>query len=110
MVVSAAVKAFISAQLQANHSREDYYELLTLAALMIGLDIKVNIRKPSALHRARWMAKSIYSLKIELVADSNKRTLGLTSRELDRLKRFNRFVVHVYIESGSRVDLLLTHQ
>jgi len=72
MVVSDAVKAFISEQLQTNHSREDYYELLSLAALMIGLDIKVNIRKPGALHRARWMAKAIYSLKIELLADSRE--------------------------------------
>jgi hypothetical protein len=50
-----------------NTIRDDYRELLCLAALIVGLPVKFAIRKPGALHRARWMAKAIYSLKIELL-------------------------------------------
>jgi hypothetical protein len=93
-------KSFIADQLQENHSREDYRELLTLAALLVGLDIgKVTIRKPGAIHRARWMAKAMYSFKIELLFDGNESVITLTPCELKGLKRFNRFVVRVYLES-----------
>ena len=66
---------------------------------MVGLDNDVNVRKPGALHRARWMAKAIYSMKIELLFAGNEAVIELTARELQGLQRFNRFVVCVYIRS-----------
>ena len=63
---------------------------------MVGLDIDVTIRKKSALYRARWMAKAIYSMKIELLFSGNETVIELRAHELKGLKRF---VVRVYIKS-----------
>lgn len=97
--VSDAVKAFIVAQLDVDHPRDDYRELISLSALLVGVDVGRNIRKPGAVHRARWMAKAIYSMKMELLYDVNKATLCLTASELKGLQRFNRFIVRIYIQS-----------
>ena len=97
--VTDALKSFISNQISANHPREDYQEFLNLAAIMVGLDIVVAIRKPGALHRARWMAKAIYSLKMELLFDGNENVMKLTPYEFQGLQRFNRFVILIYVQS-----------
>jgi hypothetical protein len=93
------LKAFIAEQLQLSHPRDDYQEFLQLAASLVGLDSSATLRKPGALHRARWMAKAIYSMKIELVFDGNESVIKLTARELQGIQRFNRFVVNVYLQS-----------
>jgi hypothetical protein len=93
------LKSFISEHMTVNHSRDDYLELLNLAGLMVGLDIRAPIRKPGAMHRARWMAKAIYSMKMELLFCGNESAFTLTARELQGLQRFNRFVVCIYIRS-----------
>ena len=67
--------------------------------MMVGLETTSAIQKPGALHRARWMAKAIYSMKIELLYDGNEAVFKLTAHELQGLQRFNRFVVSVYIQS-----------
>ena len=82
-----------------SHSREDYKELLNLAGIHIGINIDCNIRKPGAIHRARWMAKAIYALKMELLLEGNEAVIKMTARELQALQRFNRFVVLVYLQS-----------
>ena len=41
IVVSDQLKSFISLQLREQHPREDYREFLQLAALIVGLDVKV---------------------------------------------------------------------
>lgn len=97
--VSDYLNKFISKQLTKNYSREDYRELLSLTALIIGLDIKLTIRKPGTLHRARWMVKAIYSLKIKLLFKGNEDVLHLTARKLLGLQQFDQFVVCVYIQS-----------
>lgn len=96
---SAELKEFIFEQLQLNHPRDDYKEFLQLAASIVGLNCSATIRKPGALHRARWMAKAIYAMKIELLFDGNESVLQLTTREFRGIQRFNRFVVTVYIQS-----------
>ena len=45
------------------------------------------------------MAKAIYSLKIELLLDGNEDVLHLVARELQGVKRFNRFVVNICLLS-----------
>ena len=66
---------------------------------MVGFDVNASILKPGAVHRARWMAKAIYSLKIELLLSGNEDEFHLTSTELKGIQRFNRFVVWIYIQS-----------
>ena len=99
IIVSDAIKAFIKCQLEVRHSRDDYLEFLLLAAQMVGLQVDVAIRKPGALHRARWMAKAIYALKIELLFTVNKTIFNLTARELQGIQRLNRFIIRVYLQS-----------
>ena len=69
--------------------REDYLELIHLAAIMVGLPVVSSIRRPGALNRARWMAKAIYVLKIELLFWGNEEALHLTGRQLQGLQQFN---------------------
>ncbi|KAK0063979.1 hypothetical protein Bpfe_006664 [Biomphalaria pfeifferi] len=99
IVVSDTVKAFISKELQQKQLREDYRELSALAARAVGLDVSEPIRKPGAIHRARWMAKAIYSLKMQLLLDGNENVLQLTDQQLLGIQRFNHFVLKVYIQS-----------
>jgi hypothetical protein len=87
---------FINDQLATFQPRDDYKELLQLSLLFLGDETakNFNIRTPGALHRARWMAKLIYSLKMYLFRSQFK----LTKRELSALRVFNVFVVQVYIK------------
>lgn len=89
--------AFISCQLSQFQTRDDYRELLELAQIFLGADTRsdVIIHQPGAIHRARWMAKIIYSLKIFLFRSQFK----LTERELLGLHRFNVFVMKVYLKA-----------
>jgi hypothetical protein len=59
-------------QITQTHARDNYLELLTLAATLNGLDTEVPIRKPGAMHTARWMAKAIYSIKMERLVVGNE--------------------------------------
>ena len=104
------MKTFIAGQLELVHPRDDYRELLQLAAGMVGLDssqFSATIRKPGALHRARWTAKEIYSLKMQLLLYGNEFVIMLTARELQGIKRFNKFVVQVYLQSWFTSRLLV---
>lgn len=96
---SEELKELISKLLMEKQIRHDYLEFLQLAAIMIGLDKKITIYKPGACHRARWMAKAIYTMKIELLFEGNEDVHHITALELTCIKRFNRFVVLVYIQS-----------
>ena len=55
----------------------------------------IQIMAPGALHRSRWMAKAIYSLKIWLYRHQFK----LTSRKEFGLKNICMFVVSVYVKA-----------
>ena len=93
------VLQFLRTTMDAKHPREDYLELIHLAANMVGLPVVSSLRRPGALNRARWMAKAIYALKIELLFRGNEEALHLTGRQLQGLQRFNRIVILVYIHS-----------
>ena len=75
--------------------RDDYRELLELAIITLGSVPSRGIRfmRPGALHRARWMAKVIYILKIYLFRSQ----LTLTTREKKGVRRFVNFALIMYI-------------
>lgn len=82
-----------------NHSRKDYIEFLELALIFLGIK-KVNtkslkIRPPGALHRARFMARVIYCLKIFAL----KKQFEMSVTELKGLTEFNLFVVKIYLKN-----------
>lgn len=92
------MKTFLTDQLGICHQREDYRELLELSLLFIGgLPARgVMFRKPGALHRARFMARLIYALKIYMFRDSG---FKLTDREITGLGNFCAFGVGSYVKS-----------
>jgi len=89
--------SFIRQQLTQFHPRDDYRELLHLSLLFLGADCcgDLHIQAPGAFHRARWMSKIIYSLKIYIFRSQFR----LTARELSSLGQFNTFVIKVYLKA-----------
>ena len=87
---------FIIEQLQKNHLRADYVEMLQLSLLFIGKSAHLNItvRAPGAVHCARWMAKIIYCLKIYIFRNQFK----ITNEKLNALRLFNIFIVKIYLK------------
>ena len=88
---------FIQQQLTEFHRRDDYRELLHLSLLFLGADFSgdIHIQAPGAFHRARWMSKLIYSLKIYIF----RSRFRLTACELSSLGHFNTFVIKVYLKA-----------
>ncbi|KAG0724840.1 hypothetical protein GWK47_039783 [Chionoecetes opilio] len=86
--------AFLKEALMSkNHPREDYEELLRLSYLFLGGEGPATpFRRPGALHQARWMAKAIYCLKLQML----KSQLSLTGREKAGVERVALFVALVY--------------
>ena len=74
-----------------NFNPDDYKKLLKLA-LLSGIwteCIQIIAPEKKAFHRARWMAKLIYCLKIYLF----RFQFHLTTREIAGLQQFNNFVM-----------------
>lgn len=89
---------FINNQLTEFQPRDDYRELLQLSLLFLGVERNtdiIHVRAPGACHRARWMAKLIYSLKVFLFRSQFR----LTAHELASLGHFNTFVLKVYLKA-----------
>ena len=86
---------FIRDQLSNIQPRDDYKELLQLSLLFLNHPQPEGqqIIAPGAVHRARWMAKIIYCLKIYLFRSQ----FELTAGELRGLREFNVFVLKVYL-------------
>lgn len=87
---------FATEQLTEYQPRDDYKELLQLSILFLGGELEngVSFKKPAGLHRARWMAKSIYSLKIFLFREQFR----LTKHEERGLREICIFTVLIYIK------------
>lgn len=95
--VSSDVMVFVANQLELPQQRDDYRELLELTLMFLGgvPPRGVSFRKPGAIHRARFMARLIYALKIYLFRDVG---FKLTNRETQNLGNFCVFGVGVYIK------------
>lgn len=89
------VKRYCTHRLTEPHSRNDYKELLQLALIFLGMENDGNFRAPGAISHARWMSKSIYSLKIFLFRDQ----FHLTNRELNGLRDICIFLIRMYIKA-----------
>jgi len=85
-------------QLDIDQSRDDYRELLELTIIFLEGDPPrgVRIMKPGAMHRARFMSRLIYGMKIFIFHHSGFR---LTDRERRGLKDLCIFAVKFYIRS-----------
>ena len=98
-------------QSELNLKRDDYREFVELCLVFLGAEDTVTFRKPGALHKARWMAKLLYSLKICLLeCEIQKLPAGTitTRQQLPKLRDFVNFATLVYsswwLSAGSAVD------
>lgn len=88
---------FSKDQLQKFQPRDDYKELLELNIIFLGgtLEKKLSFKAPAGVHRARWMAKAIYSLKIYLFRSQ----FQLTKREETGIRNICIFSAAIYIKN-----------
>lgn len=88
--------AFAQDQLNKFQPRDDYKELLDLTIVYLGgVPSKgISFKAPAGLHRARWMAKAIYCLKIMLFS----RQFKLTKKEEANVQQVCAFVVTIYVK------------
>ena len=94
---------FCKEKLEVTQPRDDYRELLSLTIIALGGVPAGGIRvsKPGAYHRARWMGKLIYALKIFLFRGQFK----LTKAEEKNLTRFVLFIVTLYVPAWYEAPL-----
>lgn len=95
---------FFRDSLSQSFTRGDYKELVGLCLLLVTKGSEpVNFKMvyPGALHRARWMAKLIYTLKIVLLSglieEQLPRAQIATKSQISKLERFAIFTVAVYV-------------
>lgn len=91
------IVAFSKDQLKQYQPRDDYRELLELSIMFLG-DVPekgVSFKAPGGMHRARWMAKAIYSLKIYLFRGQ----FNITKREEHGIRDICIFTVVIYIKN-----------
>lgn len=90
------VSQFCLEYLQKDHCRADYREFLELIVIFLGgrLPGGNHIKKPGAIHHARWMAKAIESLKIFILRDQ----FEFKENEFEGLREFCIFVVRLYVK------------
>lgn len=93
--ISEEVITFSKKQLTLYQPRDDYKELLQLTIIFLGgsLEKATSFRTPAGLHRARWMAKAIYSLKIFLFQNQFK----MSKKEQKGIKDICVFTVRLYL-------------
>ena len=87
---------------QLSFHRDDFKEFADLCLLFLDGEVegdKVTFKRPGALHKARWMAKLIYSIKICLfeqqIAKLPRNTIT-TERQVTKVRDFVNFVTLVY--------------
>ncbi|KAG0724209.1 hypothetical protein GWK47_000472 [Chionoecetes opilio] len=97
--------------LRKDHPRDDYRELLELAVVFLGGiphgRKKIFFHKPGAVHRARWMARAIYALKMWIFAPQfakYQKQRPSSSRAVkaavpSKLDEFCNFIVRYYIRA-----------
>lgn len=88
---------FAEAQLLQIQPRDDYKELLHLIIIFLGgiPSREMSFKAPAGLHRARWMSKAVYSLKLWMLRSQFK----LTKTEEKGLRDICLFTVKVYAKA-----------
>jgi hypothetical protein len=82
--------------------RDDYLEFIELCVLFLNGDTAgqvVKFKRPGALHKARWMSKLLYSIKICLFEEQIKRLPAVTittQQQVSKVRDFVNFTTLVY--------------
>ncbi len=86
-----------------DHKRGDYHEFVQLCLVFLDADgeeqTAVTFQRPGALHKARWMAKLLYTLKLALM-EKNIVLLPqgtiTTRQQVPKIRAFAIFITHIY--------------
>ena len=76
---------------QLSFRRDDYKEFADLCLLFLDGEVeedKVTFKRPGALHKARWMAKLVYSIKICLFLLQSFHATQKSGHKSERLREF----------------------
>ena len=98
---SASVIQFLKDALSSSDKqpRQDYLEFVKLSLVVLGdteqFQHTFHFSPPGAYHRARWMAKGIYTLKLLLFREQFK----MNAHELKAVKRISLFTVTLYVKA-----------
>ena len=79
--------------------RDDYREFIELCSAFLDPEQTVKFKRPGACHKARWMAKLLYSLKIVLLEDQiAELPLGtiVSRQQVSKIRDFVSFVTLLY--------------
>lgn len=93
--IQTDILTFINNQLKETQPRGDYEEFLELAVIFLGGYIpNYKFKPPGALHRARWMAKIIYCIKIFLF----RFEISLAENVINNIRNFLIFIFKIYLK------------
>lgn len=100
---TSEIADFIHNALKETHPRHDYLEFLRLSAVALGKPELVNdengsdvhFTPPGAYHRARWMAKGIYCLKICCFREQ----FPMSKHERQAIRRICLFTLTLYVKA-----------
>lgn len=96
---SECVAQFVTEQLITKQPRDDYSEFLQLTLVALGEQQRipggVHFSPPGGYHRARWMAKGLYCLKMLCFREQFK----MNAHELQAIKRICIFTVTLYVKA-----------
>lgn len=93
------IEQFVLNHMEKAETRDDYLELLNLTLAYLGKKPKMAFRRPGAYHRARWMAKGLYCLKICLFRRQLKEAanFAISKHQEQAIQRLCTFLVSVYV-------------
>ena len=80
-------------------TRDDYREFLELCMFFLGCQQSITFKQPGAFHKARWMSKLLYSIKIALMQDQIQQLpqgTVTTKKQLPKIRDFVVFATIVY--------------
>ena len=94
---------FSTVQLELHQPRDDYREFLELSLIYLGSipSRGLHFQMPGAVHRARWMSRVLYVIKIWLFRQQFK----LTKREQNGIRELAAFAVIVYLRCWIKASL-----
>lgn len=84
---------------QADIKRDDYLEFIELCMVFLGAQKSLTFKRPGAIHKARWMAKLLYSIKIALLENhiiQLPQGTVTTKHQLPKIRDFVLFATIIY--------------
>ena len=91
--------------LALDFTQGDYHELIELSLLLVTKGSepqKFSMKHPGALHKAKWMGKLLYTMKIVLLSrkiiEQFPNSEVATTNQIKKLERFCMFAVSVYVQ------------